>query len=274
MYYKCADVAQMLIVYEDQTALEEAESMPGYKVEGFPSYYHSGLTPPMARVVEKRFKMREHAAVPPSIEEMQEVEKELIELMESLSSKDAAKKKTPKPAADKVLEVVEEDVVDYEPWMDAYGTVPEGIEFAEDDDICKNHPEVWLHPSEYKEEKKPNKDSSSGSTTTTSTKKKKKKVSNPDAPKEKHTNPDAPKEKPKKQKKKKGSSSSAKSSSTVPAPVPAPVPALNTDEIPSQTDVTNLDALDLDFDQLDGVNFEDMDMDVENLEDFDLPFDM
>ena len=49
MYYKCSDVAQMLIVYEDSVALDEADGYP--KTVGFPSYYHSGLTPPMKQVV-------------------------------------------------------------------------------------------------------------------------------------------------------------------------------------------------------------------------------
>jgi transcription initiation factor TFIID subunit 7 len=34
-YYKCVDVAQMLIVYEDDIALTEAEEKP---VDGYPSY--------------------------------------------------------------------------------------------------------------------------------------------------------------------------------------------------------------------------------------------
>lgn len=39
MYYKCSDIAQMLIVYEDSMALDEADAYP--KTEGYPSYYHS-----------------------------------------------------------------------------------------------------------------------------------------------------------------------------------------------------------------------------------------
>ena len=39
MYYKSCDVAQMLIVYEDSMALDEADAYP--KTDGYPSYYHS-----------------------------------------------------------------------------------------------------------------------------------------------------------------------------------------------------------------------------------------
>jgi transcription initiation factor TFIID subunit 7 len=39
MYYKSCDIAQMLIVYEDSMALDEADAYP--KTEGYPSYYHS-----------------------------------------------------------------------------------------------------------------------------------------------------------------------------------------------------------------------------------------
>ena len=41
MYYKCVDIAQMLIVYEDEMALEEAEAVP--KSEAFPSVPSFGL---------------------------------------------------------------------------------------------------------------------------------------------------------------------------------------------------------------------------------------
>jgi hypothetical protein len=41
-------------------------------------------------------------------------------------------------------EEVEEEVVDYEPWMDDHGRVPSGVEFDADDQLCSLHPEVWL----------------------------------------------------------------------------------------------------------------------------------
>jgi len=264
MYYKCADVAQMLIVYEDQTALEEAESEPKYKVDGFPSYYHSGLTPPMSRVVEKRFKPREHSVIAPPIDQMQEVEKELIQLIETLSTKDTAKKKAPKPAINKELEDVEEVVVDYEPWMDDDGKAPGGIEFDEKDDICKNHPEVWLDPSELKEEKKESNDTTSMSTSAPSTKKKKKKGSNPDAPKAENKGTKKKKEK----KKKKSSGNIATSSSAELGP--EGVTPTGIDSYVLDSNNMGLDAEVLDLSKFDDI---DMDMDIDMGGDVDLGFD-
>ena len=155
MYYKCVDIAQMLIVYEDEMALEEAEAGP--KSEGFPSYYHSGLTPPMKRVVERRFEAREHKAVAPPKHEVGEVEIELQGLMDRIS-KDALgrtkKAKTPAPVTNKVVEEIVEDIVDYEPWMDDHGRQPYGIEFHDKDALCTKHPELWLNPDEIAEFKR------------------------------------------------------------------------------------------------------------------------
>jgi transcription initiation factor TFIID subunit 7 len=83
VYHKSVDVAQMLIVYEDEMALEEAEFTPP---EGFPSYYPSGITPPLRRVVEKRFAAREHGGrtIPPRAA-IADVEGELTGLMENLA---------------------------------------------------------------------------------------------------------------------------------------------------------------------------------------------
>ena len=156
MYYKCVDVAQMLIVYEDSMALDEADAVP--KTEGFPSYYHSGLTPPLKRVVERRFASREHAAVPPPRAEVSDVENELHELMCKISKEGGKRNKVPSLAsaqhANKVLEEIAEEIIDYEPWMDDYGRQPGGIEIDADDQICSLHPEVWLSPEKIKEIKK------------------------------------------------------------------------------------------------------------------------
>ena len=180
-YYKCVDVAQMLIVYEDEMALEEAAGGGGgvaaeggggttfagnnnSGVEGFPSYHHSGLTPPMYRVVERRFAAREHSAVAPPRQAVQDVETEVLKLMErialqgetakgkssSSSSRGSGNNATIKvpmlTSANKVLEDIVEDVVDYEPWMDDFGRQVTGVEFSADDDQCRLHPEVWLPP--------------------------------------------------------------------------------------------------------------------------------
>jgi len=160
MYYKSVDIAQMLIIYEDMQALEEVESSPGYSNDDFPTYYHSGLTPPMHRVVQRRFALREHKTIPPPSAEIAQVEKEIIALIELLTTKDSTKKtksSLQSPPSNKSLsqdriivqEEIEDEIVDYEPWMDDYGRSPQGIEFDEREDICKRHPELWLSPQHY-----------------------------------------------------------------------------------------------------------------------------
>jgi transcription initiation factor TFIID subunit 7 len=144
-YYKSADIAQMLIVYEDDMALEEATENA---VDGFPSYYHSGLTPPMKRVVERRFAAREHNAVAPPRAAIADVEVELVELMEKIAKDEKGRRnKVPTlTSANKVLEEVVEEEVYFEPWMNDYGRQPEGVQFDADDQMCSVHPEVWLSP--------------------------------------------------------------------------------------------------------------------------------
>ena len=161
-YYKCQDVAQMLIVYEDDYALEEAEEKP---LEGFPSYHPSGLTPPMKRVVERRFAAREHKAVAPPRTAVADVEEEITQLMEQLQKDEKGnsttttagnsqtkRNKLPSLASTtKILQDVEEVVVDYEPWMDDGGKQPDGVEFDVDDPLATNHPELFLTPAEIQE---------------------------------------------------------------------------------------------------------------------------
>lgn len=152
-YYKCVDVAQMLIVYEDDYALEEAEEKP---IEGYESYYHSGLTPPMKRVVERRFAAREHRAVAPPRAAVADVEDEILTLMKQLQKdeKGAANKRNKLPSlasTTKVLEEVEEVVVNYEAWMDDGGKQPDGVEFDIDDPLATTHPEIFLTPQTIRE---------------------------------------------------------------------------------------------------------------------------
>jgi len=258
MYYKCTDVAQMLIVYEDMTALEEAESMPRYKVDGFPSYYHSGLTPPTSRIVEKRFKERVHPPVPPPLHEIQKVEKDLIQLMDSISTRDTSKtKKNPKPALNKVLVEVEEVVVDYEPWMDEGGQVPDGIEFREDQDICKLHPEVWLDPSELKEETKPAEPAAvPASSLPSSSHSKKQKSTTPDAPFNVNLTSDSATTTSSKKKKTKSTDKKRKSKKKKSTPQPVvPDPSLDVSQTPNPDNadsIANLDLIALNMDVLDG----------------------
>lgn len=151
-YYKCVDVAQMLIVYEDEMALEEDGEKP---IDGFPSYYPSGLTPPMHKVVQRRFAAREHKAQAPPRAAVSDVEQELTELMDKLAKdgeKNKRKNKLPTlTSVTKVLEEVQEEVVDYEPWMSDYGRQRHGVEFDADEKLCSSHPEVWLSPEDIQE---------------------------------------------------------------------------------------------------------------------------
>lgn len=145
----------MLIVYEDNISFDEGQEKP---IEGFPSYYHSGLTPPMKRVVERRFERcftsRDRKAAPPPRAAVQDVEDQLLDLMEKLqkdekSSGSTSKRSNKLPiltSATKDLVEVEEEVVDYEPWMDDNGKQMHGIEFDAEDTLAKVHPEIWLNP--------------------------------------------------------------------------------------------------------------------------------
>ena len=146
-YHKSADIGQMLLVYEDEYAMQEAEASEK-PVEGFPSYYHSGLTPPMKQVVRRRFlsrmEERDVKPVPPKRSDVQSVEHELKKLIEKLSEKKAGGKAKTKPTTkDRVIEEIEEEIVDYEPWMG------EGGIFTLED--AKHHPEWWLSKLEIKE---------------------------------------------------------------------------------------------------------------------------
>jgi len=180
----------MLIVYEDENDMEEIESAAEYRVDGFPSYYYSGLTPPMKRVVERRFAAREHKSIAPPRAEVADIEKELKSLIATISrdtskmrgkNSSAAASAVPSEAS-KVIDEVVDDVVIYEQWMDDYGNQPKGIEFDEKDKLCTTHPEVWLTPEEYeaivddgtkkKEKKKESSSKKEKTKSTTSTKKK------------------------------------------------------------------------------------------------------
>jgi len=151
MYYKAADVAQILIVYEDQMAMEEAEAAPGYRKEDYPSYYNSGLTPPLKNVVERRFAKREHKATPIPSLEVSEVEQELKEFIDRMHKDTrggkAKQKNQQTPASNKIIEEVVEDIVEYEAWMDNYvKNTSYGFELEEKDTFA--HPELWLDPAE------------------------------------------------------------------------------------------------------------------------------
>lgn len=158
-YHKSADIGQMLIVYEDEYAMEEAEAERNYRVEGFPSYYHSGLSPPMRRAVQRRFlarfEERDTRPCPPPSEDVAIVEEELLRLInKSLSVAKSGKPRGGRGGGgmggettmskSKVIEEIEEEIVDYEPWMGEGG----GVYTVED---AKLHPEWWLTKAEMRE---------------------------------------------------------------------------------------------------------------------------
>jgi len=182
-YYKCSDVAQMLIVFEDEMALLEQlqeeekqqqqqaaanlggggeggsttlSSTSNTKMEQGSNYYPSGLTPPMRRVVERRFEAREHKSIPPPQSAVMDGEAALVELMEKLAkdgdkATSASKRKNKIPvltSTHKVLEEVEEEVVPFEPWMAVDAERLIGVEFDAYDEIAKQHPEIWLSGEE------------------------------------------------------------------------------------------------------------------------------
>jgi transcription initiation factor TFIID subunit 7 len=149
-YHKAADVGQMLIVYEDERTMDEVENEKGYKVDGFPAYFHSGLTPPMSRVVQRRylsrFEERDTKPLPPPKAEVAIVEREIQDLITKLTAGKGKQKRTGGEASstkDKIIEEVEEEIVDYEPWMG------EGGVFTMED--AKIHPQCWLSKSELDE---------------------------------------------------------------------------------------------------------------------------
>lgn len=76
----------MHIVYESRKAFEKAESTKDYKVEEFHSYFHSGLTLPVKRVVQRRFKAKEHKNEPYRCDEVSDV-KQLISQIRPDASK-------------------------------------------------------------------------------------------------------------------------------------------------------------------------------------------
>lgn len=135
--------------------MEEAEDEKGYKVDGFPSYYHSGLTPPMKHVVRRRFlsrfvEERERKPFPPPKSEVAKAEKEIQDLIAKFAAdkgkgkQTKSKKATSSSGKEKVIEEVEEEIVDYEEWMGDGGRV-----FDIDD--ANMHPECWLTKDEIKE---------------------------------------------------------------------------------------------------------------------------
>jgi len=238
MYYKCSDVAQLLVVYEDGMSMEEAEATQGYKSEHYPSYYHSGLTPPMKRVVERRFEKRDIKVIPPPRTEVTEIEQELRKMIDRVSDSSKSNKgksKTPSLSVGtaKAIEEVEEELVDYEFWMDENGKKKNGIEFSSDDPLAIKYPDLWLDAGEIEAIKQKLEAEEEEN------KKKQKAVT------------DAKKKKSKKNSKKSSTSQRRKVNAARP-PVTSKVPAIQqlgndaTEAIPTDLPIEDLDNFDMD----------------------------
>ena len=113
-YYKSVDIGQMLIVYENEKEMDEEENSVGYRNDSFPSYYHSGITPPMKRVLDRRFAVREHSVKAPPKHEVAEVEQYLKKMISIIDVKKTKKGASQEP---KVIEEIEDEICEWEPWM-------------------------------------------------------------------------------------------------------------------------------------------------------------
>jgi len=219
---------------------------------------------------------REHSAVPPQMQEVVEVEKDLVALMDAISTKDPTKRAgrgnhgTNRSMHTKVLEEVEDTFVGYEPWMDDYGKEPKGVEFDEMDVKCKTHPELWLDEEELKKIKGSASTNKSGgmsgtvgsASTSTKTKKKKKTAANlEDASGNGNTaGASAAEKKPKKKKKK-------KKEETMVIADPVPPPVVNR---PASIAPMVLDSIDISIDNGGGIDGFDFNLDDLDDGDFDL----
>lgn len=162
-YHKCTDIGQMLIVYEDEYAMEEAELAADQTADssssssGYPAYYHSGLTPPLRKVIQRRYlaryEERDTKPIPPAKKDVAAVEKEIQALISKLKLNSTKSKQSKKGSSSsvssssiktdkRIIEEVEEEIVDYESWMGSGGIL------YTTDEIIKLYPECWLTKSE------------------------------------------------------------------------------------------------------------------------------
>jgi hypothetical protein len=72
-------------------------------------------------------------------------------ISDTAKTKGKNKVQTLSAATSKVIQEIEDELVDYEPWMDANGTQPNGIEFDVDDPKVAKNPALWLDATEIRE---------------------------------------------------------------------------------------------------------------------------
>jgi len=93
----------------------------------------------MRLILDRRFSKREHSSKAFPKHDIIEVEQYLKKLIAKIDIKKTKKNASQEP---KVIEQVEDEICDWEPWMGS-----KGVEFTENSAICKEHPEVWLPPA-------------------------------------------------------------------------------------------------------------------------------
>jgi TATA-binding protein-associated factor Taf7 len=89
--YKSSDVAQILVVYEDEEARDRAEADARPRKDGDPFLGHpSGLTPPTHNVTKRRFAKTKGKLESVPRAEVEAVEQELMALFETTGRASAA----------------------------------------------------------------------------------------------------------------------------------------------------------------------------------------
>jgi len=124
--YKSSDVAQILIVYEDEEARDRAEAEARPRKEGDLFLGHpSGLTPPTHNVTRQRFAKTKGKLESFARTEVEAVEQELMAFFETTSSRASAAAASAATLvvgdaelpAGSVIICDEEEVVDFEEYM-------------------------------------------------------------------------------------------------------------------------------------------------------------
>ena len=147
-YVKSCDVGQMLLVFPSRETLEayKSENKPHPK---YPSYAPSGLTPPMADVVRRRWAESRVHGFPPPFEEVRAVESKVANFIRTALNGEAGVTAVGSGAGGRrrisrrtggqgttvdskgVVTQVVEETGNYEGWMDDWGRCPGGITVPE-----------------------------------------------------------------------------------------------------------------------------------------------
>jgi len=126
--YKCGDVGQVVIVYQNEAARRADEGRTIHKA--WQHVYQDGISPPLKNCVERRFAKarRRRAKVQANARELHAVEARIASLV-----------KVDDPFAEEILS---EDIVPFEPWM-LSSDHPNGAIFADDAPLAIKEPWVF-----------------------------------------------------------------------------------------------------------------------------------